>query len=206
MNETTRNMIIAIVLSVVVLFGWQFFVAGPQMQKAQQQAELAAQQASAANPGLATSSTAPNGTTTTAAPAATQTSATGGKIYTDRVQAIAATQRVSIDTPALKGSINLTGGRLDDLERKKYRETVDPTSPIITLLSPSGVQTAQGLPYAYYVEQGWAPASGSTVKVPTETTVWTAAAGAALSDRAPVTLTWDNGAGLVFKRTFAVDA
>src|SRR3954469_1379648 len=144
MNETNRNMIIAIALSVVVLFGWQFFVAGPQMQKAQQQAELAAQQASAANPGLATSSTAPNGTTTTA-PAATQPSATGGKIYTDRTQAIPATQRVSTHPPALKGSINLTGGRLDDLELKKYRETVDPTSPIITLLSPSGVQTEQGL-------------------------------------------------------------
>ena len=113
MNESNRNMIIAIVLSVVVLFGWQFFVAGPQMQKAQQQAELAAQQASAANPGLATSTTTPNGTTA-ATPAATATSATGGKIYTDRAQAIAATQRIAIDTPALKGSINLSGGRLDD--------------------------------------------------------------------------------------------
>src|SRR3569623_1215596 len=206
MNETNRNMIIAIALSVVVLLGWQFFVAGQQMQKAQQQAELAEQQASAANPGLATSSTAANGSTTTSTPASTQTSATGGKIYTDRAQAIAATQRVSIDTPALKGSINLTGGRLADLELKKYRETVDPTSPIITLLSPSGVQPAQGLAYAYYVEQGWAPASGSTTKVPTDTTVWTADAGASLPDTAPVTLTWDNGAGLVFKRTFAVDA
>ena len=42
MNETNRNMIIAIVLSVVVLFGWQFFVAGPQMERAQQQAQIAA--------------------------------------------------------------------------------------------------------------------------------------------------------------------
>src|SRR3569833_2286700 len=128
MNETNRNMIIAIALSVVVLFGWQFFVAGPQMQQAQQQAELAAQQASAANPGLATSPTAPNGTTT-ATPASTASSATGGKIYTDRALAIAATQRIAFDTPALKGSINLSGGRLDALELKKYTETVDPSSP-----------------------------------------------------------------------------
>ena len=48
MNETNRNMIIAIVLSVVVLFGWQFFIAGPQLQRQQQQAEIAAQQAAAA--------------------------------------------------------------------------------------------------------------------------------------------------------------
>jgi YidC/Oxa1 family membrane protein insertase len=144
MNESNRNMIIAIVLSVVVLLGWQFFVAGPQLQKQQQQAALEQQQASAANPGLATtaSSTAPGSTAT---PAATGTPAAAPAIV-DRAQAIAATQRVAIDTPSVKGSINLTGGRLDDLELKKYTETVDPTSPIITLLSPSGVETPQGMP------------------------------------------------------------
>ena len=52
--ENNRNIILAIVLSMVVLFGWQFFVAGPQMQRAQQQAEIARQQAQASNPGLAT--------------------------------------------------------------------------------------------------------------------------------------------------------
>ncbi|MGN6156935.1 MAG: membrane protein insertase YidC [Devosia sp.] len=205
MNESNRNMIIAIVLSVVVLLGWQFFVAGPQLQKQQQQAALEQQQASAANPGLATtaSSTAPGSTAT---PAATGTPAAAPAIV-DRAQAIAATQRVAIDTPSVKGSINLTGGRLDDLELKKYTETVDPTSPIITLLSPSGVETPQGMPYAYYVEQGWVPASGGTAKVPDAQTVWTADGGATiLTPQTPVTLTWDNGAGLVFHRTFAVDA
>jgi len=205
MNESNRNMIIAIVLSVVVLLGWQFFVAGPQLQKQQQQAALEQQQASAANPGLATtaSSTAPGSTAT---PAATGTPAAAPAIV-DRAQAIAATQRVAIDTPSVKGSINLTGGRLDDLELKKYTETVDPTSPIITLLSPSGVETPQGMPYAYYVEQGWVPATGGTAKVPDAQTVWTADGGATiLTPQTPVTLTWDNGAGLVFHRTFAVDA
>ena len=57
MNETNRNMILAIVLSVVVIFGWQFFVAGPQMERAQRQAQIAAEQAAAANPGLATTTT-----------------------------------------------------------------------------------------------------------------------------------------------------
>ena len=62
------------------------------------------------------------------------------------------------------------------------------------------------MPYAYYVEQGWVPASGSTAKVPDAQTVWTADGGTAtLTPQTPVTLTWDNGAGLVFHRTFAVD-
>ncbi|HZY51103.1 MAG TPA: membrane protein insertase YidC [Devosia sp.] len=198
MNETNRNMIIAIVLSVVVLFGWQFFIAGPQLQRQQQQAEIAAQQAAAANPGLATTSSAAPGSTTTPA-ANTTTTTTGATAFTDRATAIAASQRIAIDTPTVRGSINLTGARLDDLELKKYTETVDPTSPIITLLTPSGA------PNAYYVEQGFAPASGSSVKVPDAQTVWTAPAGAKLTPTTPVTLSWDNGAGLVFHRTFAID-
>ena len=202
MNDTNRNMIIAIVLSVVVLFGWQFFIAGPQMQRAQQQAEIAAQQTAAANPGLATG-TKPGATTTsnaTPANGAATTTTAGATTFTDRAAAIAASPRVAIDTPALKGSINLTGGRLDDLELKKYKETIDANSPIITLLTPSGA------PNGYYIEQGWAPASGSAVKVPDATTIWTADAGATLTDAKPVTLNWNNGAGLVFHRTFAVDA
>ncbi len=201
MNETNRNMIIAIVLSVVVLFGWQFFVAGPQMQKAQQQAEIAAQQQAAANP-AAGASTAPGATTTSAAssPAAAP-AVNAGATFADRAAALAASPaRIDIDTAALKGSINLTGGRLDDLELKKYRETLDPTSPIITLLTPAGA------PDAYYVEQGWTPVKDSTVAVPTATTVWTADGDAKLTEATPVTLSWDNGAGLVFHRTFAVDA
>jgi YidC/Oxa1 family membrane protein insertase len=198
MNETNRNMIIAIVLSVVVLFGWQFLIAGPQLQRQQQQAEIAAQQAAAANPGLATtSSSAPGSTTPAAGTTATGSSAT---VCADRASAIAASQRVSIDTPTVKGSINLTGGRLDDLELKKYTETVEPTSPIITLLTPSGAANA------YYVEQGWAPASGSSIKVPDAQTVWTANPGAKLDPNTPVTLSWDNGAGLIFHRSFAIDA
>ena len=200
MNETNRNMILAIVLSVVVLFGWQFFIAGPQMQRAQQQAEIAAQQAAAANPGLATTTTNADGTTTTTTAATPATTATG--TFTDRAAAIAASPRVGIETAALKGTINLAGGRLDDLQLKKYTETISPESGIITLLTPSGA------PNGYYVEQGWAAASGSTVKVPDSATHWTVEgdASAALTETTPVTIKWDNGAGLTFRRSFAVDA
>jgi len=193
MNETNRNMIIAIVLSMVVLFGWQFFVAGPQLERAQkQQAEIAAQQA-ASNPGVATTTTGA-AATTAGAPATTAT-----QTFADRPTAVAATPRVAVDAAALTGSINLKGARLDDLELKKYRETLDPTSPIITLLTPSGVANA------YYVEQGWAAPTGSTVKVPDANTLWTAPDGAKLTPASPVTLSWDNGAGVIFHRTFAVD-
>ncbi|WDR06806.1 membrane protein insertase YidC [Devosia rhodophyticola] len=194
-----RNVILAIVLSIAVLFGWQFLVAGPQMERAQQQAKIAAEQQVAADAALSVPAT-------TAAAAATGepgavAPVTGNETYPDRATAIAATQRVAIDTPDLKGSINLQGARLDDLELKNYTETVDPTSPIITLLTPAGV------PNAYFIEQGWVPTNGTNVAVPTNTTQWQVeSSSVTLTEATPVTLRYDNGAGLIFRRTFAVDA
>jgi len=202
-SDNNRNMIIAIVLSVVVLFGWQFFVAGPQLEQAQKRAAAEqAQQAtttSATDQGLAT----PTGTTSTgtnaAAPAAAIDSTQAGTFAT-REAAVAASARVAIDTPTLAGSISLTGARIDDLKLKEYTETVDPTSPIITLLSPSGA------PGGYYIESGWAPAAGSTAALPDGNTVWSIEGdNPALTVATPVTLRWDNGAGLIFRRTIGVD-
>ncbi len=191
-NETNRNMIIAIVLSMVVLFGWQFLVAGPQLEQAQRRAAIEQQQA-ASDTGLA--APAADGSV---APAATATQAAG--TFADRASAIAATPRVTIDTDALAGSISLTGARIDDIKLKQYRETVDPNSPIITLLNPSGA------PGGYYIEQGWVPASGATIAVPDGNTVWAVEGeNQTLTATTPVTLSWDNGAGLTFRRTYAVD-
>jgi YidC/Oxa1 family membrane protein insertase len=193
-----RNIILAIVLSMIVLFGWQFFVAGPQMERAQQQAQIAAEQAQAqSEAALATPTTTAPGT---AAGTPGTVAADGSVSFPDRATAIAASQRITIDTADLAGSINLTGARLDDLELKQYRETVDPDSPIITLLTPAGA------PNAYFAEQGWVPAAGANVAVPNGQTVWAIeGTNTTLTAATPITLAWDNGAGLIFRRTFAVD-
>jgi len=192
MNGEGRNYILAIGLSILVLVGWQYFVAGPQLEKAQQQAELAAQQAAETDPnaGLPTP-----GTVSTSA----QADAASALITGTREEVIAATDRVKISTGALDGSINLVGGRLDDLHLTQYRETIEDDSPIITLLSP------QGTPKPYYAEQGWTALAGSTVKLPRPTTVWSVEGNPTLNANNPVTLTYDNGEGLVFNRTFEVD-
>jgi YidC/Oxa1 family membrane protein insertase len=187
-----RNVIIAIVLSMAVLFGWQFFVAGPQMERAQQQAQIASEQQAAADAALATPTT-PGEAASTPAP-------TGTRVYADRAEALAASQRIAIETDDLSGSINLTGARIDDLRLRQYRETVDADSPIITLLTPAG------LPHAYFAEEGWVPVAGSNVAVPTGQTVWTLeGASTTLTAETPVTLVWDNGEGLIFRRTISVD-
>jgi len=193
MKPDNRNVIIAVVLSMLVLFGWQFFVAGPQLQRAQQQAEIAAQQQQAAQDTTLATPATPGA-------AAQPANAPAPQAFESRDQALAATQRVAIETDALEGSINLTGARLDDLRLKQYRETVDPTSPIITLLSPAGAADA------YYAEEGWVPVAGSTIAVPDAQSQWTIeGAASTLTVATPVTLAWDNGAGLIFRRTISVD-
>ena len=116
-----------------------------------------------------------------------------------REQALALSPRLKIDTPLLAGSIALKGARIDDLSLTKYRETVDPNSPAIVLLAPSGS------PNPFYAEFGWSPPSGAAVKLPGPDTVWQQQGAAALGIDRPVTLTFDNGEGLEFRRTIAVD-
>ena len=104
--------------------------------------------------------------------------------------------RVHIDAPRVAGSISLVGARLDDLELKDYRETVSKTSPLVRILEPAGD------PSPSYVQFGWA--AGDGVKIPDDTTLWTSSGGD-LTPGHPVTLSWDNGTGLIFSIAMSVD-
>ena len=184
--DNNRNLIIAIVLSIGVLLLWEFFIAQPQIQHQQQQQAIVAGK-TATDAGLVPA-TAPGTPPASGAEAPTLT----------RDQALAGAPRVPIATPSLSGSINLKGGRIDDLRLSKFHEEVDPKSPTIVLLSPSGT------PDGYFAEYGWIATAGGP-NVPGPDTLWSAPAGARLTDTTPLTLTYDNGAGLVFTRQIAVD-
>jgi len=194
-----KNTILAIVLSALVLIGWQYFFAMPQ-EKAKQEQLQAQQQAQKLNPPQAAQPAQP--VPTPAQPGAVpqvpgQTSLPA--VAVTRAAALASSPRVPIATDSLEGSIALKGGRIDDLALAKFRETVDPKSPPIVLLSPSGS------PAPFYAEFGWTGTAGSNVKVPTADTVWTQVGSGALTVSKPVSLTYDNGQGLEFRRTIAVD-
>ena len=188
-SEDSRNIILAIVLSVLVLIGWNYFYAGPQLQKDRQAQTEQARTQSQAN--LATPSA--GGAGAIAPPGAAPAEA-GAKT---RAEALATNPRVAIDTASLGGSIDLTGGLVDDLVLKAYRETIDPKSPNITLFSP------QGGPEPYWAETGFVT-DAPGVKTPNRLTVWSADSNTLTADK-PVTLTYDNGAGLKFKRVISVD-
>jgi YidC/Oxa1 family membrane protein insertase len=183
-----RNLILAIALSVAVIFGFQFFYEMPRQREAQQrQAALQAEQAEQAG---AAAVTAPGSAPDVAVPGG------GAGRPLTRADALATSPRVRIDNGAIHGSISLKGSRIDDVTLQRYRETVDPNSPEIVLLSPPGA------PDPYFAEYGWVGETGTALPGPE--TVWTAD-GELLSATSPVTLDWDNGAGLSFTKRIELD-
>jgi YidC/Oxa1 family membrane protein insertase len=211
-----RNFILAIALSIAVLLGWQYFVGVPKMEaeRARQQAIETQNQAgettpapSAEGPPAGTVPTpVPMPQPNTGAPAAAPQAPTavpvpagpGAQAVRDAV--LAASKRIEIRTPRFNGSLSLTGARLDDLRLVGYHETVSPASPPITLLSPAGSADP------YYVEHGWTVTPGTDIALPDATTEWGVESGSRLVPDEPLTLVWDNGDGLIFRRTITVDA
>jgi YidC/Oxa1 family membrane protein insertase len=195
-----KNTILAIVLSALVLIGWQLYFGLPQVEKQRQMQQQQAQERVPPAPGSpAPPTTAPTQSVPGATPQAPGQPAGVPAQPMTREAALAASPRVRIETPSVTGSISLKGGRIDDLSLIKFRETVDPHSPPIVLLSPSGS------PAPFYSEFGWLVETGAATKVPMSDTVWRQQGGGALAVGRPVTLVYDNGEGLEFRRTIAVD-
>ncbi len=186
MNSNT-NFIVFIVLSAALLLGFQYFYVKPieQQQHMAQQQEAQPQQAEPSSPAA---QTLPR-------PAATPTP------LRNRSDVIKESARLPVVTPELKGTINLKGARFDDMLLSSYHETVDPASPPVTLLSPSGSAPPLN---AYYTEIGWL-SEQSDAPMPTSDTEWTTN-DKQLSPEHPVRLVWNNGKGLVFERRISVDA
>ena len=177
----SRNTIVAIILSIAILLGWELFFSPKAPPPGEQTADAPATNAVPPKPGDAPGVSAP----AAMAPATDTTPA-------------APARRVRITTPHVHGSLSLTGGRFDDITLANYRETLDTASPEIVLLAP------QDTPHPYYSEWGWI-ASDSTVALPGPTTEWAATPDAVLTETTPLVLTWDNGQGLVFTRTIRAD-
>ena len=196
--QNNRNFYITIALSILILTLWQVFYMNPKIesQREVQRVELERLEKEKVAQGLAPAA----GTATTPlSTAPISDAATPANDSLTREAALAQSRRVTIDTPALGGSINLTGARFDDIVLKKFREEVAPSSPLIKLLSPAALRTG------YFAEFGY---SGNelTGTVPSRDTVWAVEGNASLTPATPVTLTYTNDKGLTFKRTISVDA
>jgi YidC/Oxa1 family membrane protein insertase len=178
-DDNSRNTIIFIVAAVILFIAYQFLVLDPAQKRAQAESARQAQVAAAA-PASA------GGVRPAARPQAVT-----------RQAAAAASPRVTIDTPALKGSLSLRGARIDDLFLAEYRQTVDNNSPPVELLRPEGAQ------HAWFADIGWTGAN--VAGLPTADTLWTLVQGSSLAPGRPVVLQTTNGSGLTFTRKVEVD-
>ncbi len=193
--ENNKNFILAVALSIAVLVGWQYLYMGPAQKARQQQAAETLSKSQSQPAG--TESVTPSAPIVAPTPAG-QAAVTPNASFVSRETAIAASPRVKIDGPAVKGSINLKGGRIDDLVLKDYTVTVDPDSPKVVLFSPSGS------PDPFFAFTGWY-ASEPGVAVPGDNTLWEQEGSGPLTAISPVVLRWDNGGGLIFRRKISVD-
>ncbi len=189
-----RNLILAIVLSVSILLGYQFFVEAPRIEK-----ERALKEAQKAQE--ASQTTQPAGTPGVAAPPPGGTAPVAGQPVAapkaSREAVVANAARVKISTGRLQGSINLAGARIDDLTLTDYRQTIKKNSANIVLLSPAGTETP------YFAQFGWV-AQTPGLDVPGPDTVWKADR-PTLTQGSPVTLSWTNPQGVEFSQVISID-
>jgi YidC/Oxa1 family membrane protein insertase len=180
-----RNLIMAIVFSMVILLGWQFIfppeTAAPEQQAQNQQAGV-----TATGEGVQPGVQVPGGRPLPAL-----------SLPKDRTAAVSETARIKIETPRLTGSIRVAGARIDDLTLTDYRQTSEANSPSVELLNPAGG------PSPYFAETGWLVGGGEAA-VPGPETVWSADS-ENLTIGGPVRLTWDNGQGLQFVQEIQID-
>jgi len=194
--EQQRNLLLAIVLSVAILLGFELLYRAPEQPsggggKPAAEEQSAQSQAAGDAPASAPKPAGDGDASETPGSTAERAGAP------DREDALADTPRIEIDTAKLSGSISLVGGRVDDLTLRKYRRENTDDSPKIDLLSPPNSQSA------YYANFGWV-ASDGPANVPGPDARWQADADTLTVNR-DVTLTWTGENGLRFERTYAID-
>ena len=188
MDDQNKNLILAVVLSGAVMLGWQIFFPAPQPVVDPNATVV-----------TTADQTAGSSDVVALAPPTADTANTVSTTDADIAKQAPDAPRVTIDTPRLKGSISLIGGRIDDLSLKDYKVELD-GDEIVTLLTPVGSDAP------YYAVYGWAPGGSLEIgDVPGANTLWSVETGETLTVETPLTLTWDNGKGLVFHRTMAID-
>ncbi|QDL90573.1 membrane protein insertase YidC [Paroceanicella profunda] len=175
MDNQNRNMILAIALSLVVFIGW-YAIFPPEPPQDPAPAEQTAAQ-----------SQEPVAPTLPQDPVAV------------RAEALGQTRRIKVESPLLSGSISVKGGRIDDLHLNAFKDTLEPDSDTVVLFSPTGSAEP------YFATYGWLVAPGTDTPTPNPNTPWQVEGNDTLTPSAPVTLSWDNGAGLVFRRVISLD-
>lgn len=164
--DQNKNLLISVLLATIILVSWQYFFDKPTKQH-----------------------TIPQQVTSTSTNTPSIHSDNTENKQLTKGEILNSTQRIKIVSPKLNGSISLVGARIDDVSLPEYKETTNPDSPDITLLSPAKT------PNAYFAEFGWL--SNDKIEMPNSKTLWSADKDM-LTPNSKVTLNWVNGQGILF--------
>ena len=114
-----------------------------------------------------------------------------------REESIKNNKRINLENESIEGSILLKGALIDDISFKNYKKEIGKSEKVI-FLNPSDTKKA------YFIETGWAGIQNK-IKVPDLNSVWKIKEGTKLENDKQIILEWNNGAGIIFKKTISID-
>ena len=185
----SRNLILAIILSVGVLFIWSFFFEAPEQEMLN--GEIESGDVSEVNSNELDME------------AIDEIERSLGITENDNIgldEALSVDKRVKIETSSIVGSINLKGLRIDDIVLKKYNETQEEFSEKIRVLQP--IDTYDG----YEVTFGWIKNQDANFETPNAESIWKVSnSNATLTSNNEVEFEWSNTTGQTFITTIGLD-
>ena len=169
----TRNVLLAIILSTIVLIFWATFFEAPIVEQQPDEKQITKSQ-DASSPSIDEDQK---------------------NLVTEitRDELVGDTKRIKIENENIKGSISLQGAIIDDIIFKNYKESLESDKNVIFLNPKSSSE-------GYYIETGWASNSSEKLKLPLDNTIWKIKGNNVLTPNNPIVLEWNNNDGLIFTK------
>ena len=167
----TKNVLLAIILSSVVLISWAVFFEPPVVEQQPVNKQITKDE-------------------NTSAPSIEEIETTK---EISRNEAINNVERIKLENTNIQGSISLEGALIDDIIFKNFKKSLKSNDNVI-FLNPKSSNDG------YYIETGWASGGSEKSTLPLDNTLWRAKNNIYLSPNNPVVLEWDNGEGLIFTK------
>ncbi len=174
----TRNVLLAVVLSTIVLIFWATFFEAPIIEQEVNEKQISKEQ-DLSSPSI-------------------DEEEKEIKNEVGRNDIINNTKRIKIENENIKGSISLQGAIIDDIIFKNYNKTLDGEDKVV-FLNPKNSANE------YFIETGWVSAPNQKINLPLIDTVWKNKGNNILTPNNPVYLEWSNNEGLIFSKKIELD-
>jgi len=174
----TRNVLLAIIFSTIVLVFWSVFFEPPLVEEQVIKKQVTKNQ-------------------DTSSPTINEDESDIKNEIT-RSDVINNTKRIKIENENIVGSISLEGAVIDDIIFKNYKEKLDGENKVAFLNPKNSTKE-------YFIETGWASGDNENIELPLSNTIWKVKGSSVLTPNNPITLEWDNGEGLIFIKKIELD-